>query len=95
MRANDAKASARASVTRGNQSAARRHIERFLADDVTHDAGSRIIRFQLDQRLAAQAFLARILWLQGFPAQAMETTESTIEQARALGKAKNLPGDFI
>jgi tetratricopeptide (TPR) repeat protein len=75
---------------RGNHSGAWRHIERFLADDVTHDSGSRIIRFQLDQRLAARAFLARILWLQGFPAQAMETAESTIEQARALGHANSL-----
>jgi len=33
--------------------------------------------------VTARVFLARILWLQGFPDQAMRTAESSVEDARA------------
>ena len=35
-------------------------------------------------------FLARTLWLQGFPDQAMRTAESSIENARAANHAVSL-----
>jgi predicted ATPase len=40
--------------------------------------------------VAARAFLARVLWLQGFPDQAMRTAESSIEDARAANHAMSL-----
>ena len=35
----------------------------ILLDQRSHD----LIRFQYDQRVSARVYLARILWLQGFP----------------------------
>jgi predicted ATPase len=74
----------------GDQSSARRHLERVIAEDLTDDSGSRIIRFQVLQRPAAQAFLARILWLQGFPEQAMQTARRVVEHALAADHANSL-----
>jgi predicted ATPase len=74
----------------GHQVNARRHIERVVADDLIRESGSRIIRFQIDQRSAARAFHARILWLQGFPDQAMEVAESLVEHAREADHANSL-----
>jgi len=68
----------------GDQASARRHIERMLADYVAPAHRSHIIRFQYDQRVAARADLALILWLQGFPDQAMRAAQSTVEAARAV-----------
>jgi predicted ATPase len=74
---------------RGNHSSARRHFERVIADDPTHHSGS-LVRFQFDQQLAARAFLAPTLWLQGFAKQATDTAEDTVERARAADHANSL-----
>ena len=74
----------------GDQVSARRHLERALADHVTADHRSRFIGFQLDQRTVARALLARILWLGGFPDQAMRTAERAVEDARAANHATSL-----
>jgi predicted ATPase/DNA-binding winged helix-turn-helix (wHTH) protein len=66
----------------GDHMSARRHLERVLADDVILRR-RHVIRFQIDPRVAARVFLARILWLQGFPDHAMRTAESAVEDARA------------
>jgi predicted ATPase/DNA-binding winged helix-turn-helix (wHTH) protein len=74
----------------GDQPSARRHIERMLKHYVAPIQRSHIIRFQTDQRVTARVFLARILWLQGFPDQAMRTAQSNIEEARASDHAMSL-----
>jgi hypothetical protein len=74
----------------GDQSRARHQFERVIADDVTPEPGSRISRFQVDNRPSAQAFLARILWLQGFPEQATHLAHSTVEQLYAANQANSL-----
>jgi len=74
----------------GDQASARCHIECALAHAVTSDHTSHIIRFQIDQQMIARVFLARTLWLQGFPDQAMRTAESSIENARAANHALSL-----
>jgi predicted ATPase len=74
----------------GDLPAARHRIERVVADYVGSDHRSLIIRFQVDQRMAARVFLAWILWLQGFPDQAICTAESSIENARATNHALTL-----
>jgi hypothetical protein len=43
-----------------------------------------------DQRVAGEIILALILWLQGFPDQAVGTVERTIERARASDHAISL-----
>jgi predicted ATPase len=74
----------------GNQETARRHFERVLDDYVASDDRAHIVRFQLDLRMTAHAFLARLLWLQGFPDQAMRAAVSSIVHARAANHAVSL-----
>jgi predicted ATPase/DNA-binding winged helix-turn-helix (wHTH) protein len=74
----------------GDQNSARNHIESMLDRYVTPVQRSRTIRFQVDQRVAARAFLARVLWLQGFPDQAMRTAQTNVEEARAVGHLLSL-----
>lgn len=68
----------------GEQSEAKRHIESMLEHYVVAVPHSHTIRFPIDQRVAARVTLARILWLQGFPEQALRTAHSTVEEALAL-----------
>jgi predicted ATPase len=68
----------------GDQTNARSHIERMLADYVAPARRSHVIRFQYDQRVAGCADLALILWLQGFPDQAMRAAQATVDDARAI-----------
>jgi len=67
----------------GDLTNARHYIERMLSRyfDVPHR--SHPIGFVWDQRVAGEMILALILWLQGFPDQAMRTAQKTIENARA------------
>jgi predicted ATPase/DNA-binding winged helix-turn-helix (wHTH) protein len=71
----------------GNLLTARRHLERVIAHYVAPAQKSQIVPFQNDQGVTARAYLARILWLQGLPDQAMRTAESSIEDARAANLA--------
>jgi len=74
----------------GDQTNARRHIERMLSRYVDPLHRSHTIRFVWDQRVAGEIILALILWLQGFPDQAMATVQRTIERARANAHANSL-----
>ena len=62
----------------------------MLADHFALDPGSQIIRFQIDLRVSARAFLAWTLWLQGFPDQAIRAAKSSIEDARTINHAISL-----
>jgi predicted ATPase/TolB-like protein len=74
----------------GDQTNARRHIERMLADYIPPVRRTDTTRFQFDQRVTARATLPRILWLQGFPDQAMRTARTNVEDARAIDHALSL-----
>ena len=74
----------------GDQTDARRHLERMLRHYVAPVYRPHAIRFQYDQRVMARATLAWILWLQGFPDQAMRTAKSNVEEARASDHALSL-----
>jgi predicted ATPase/DNA-binding winged helix-turn-helix (wHTH) protein len=74
----------------GHQTTARHHIERAIAIDTVEDTARRIISFQFDQRLGARAFLARILWMQGFPDRAIQVVKSLIEDTQTAGHAASL-----
>jgi predicted ATPase/DNA-binding winged helix-turn-helix (wHTH) protein len=67
----------------GDQVSARHHIERVLPslDRI------RLYRFQFDQASAARCILAHILWLQGFPDQAVRTSQISVDGARASDHA--------
>jgi predicted ATPase/DNA-binding winged helix-turn-helix (wHTH) protein len=71
----------------GDLLSARHHIERVLAHYVAPGRMSVIVRFEGDQSAAVRAYLARILWLQGLPDQAMRTAESSVRDARATNHA--------
>jgi hypothetical protein len=74
----------------GDQSGARRYLERMLSHYVAPAYRPHAIRFQYDQRVMARATLAWILWLQGFPDQAMHTAKRNVEEARASDHALSL-----
>jgi predicted ATPase len=74
----------------GDQTEARRHIEHMLSSYVDPLHRSHMIRFVWDQRVAGEIILAVILWLQGFPDQAVGTVQRTIERARASDHAISL-----
>ena len=74
----------------GDQTRARQHFERMLERYVASAQRSHIIRFQFDQRLTAHVALAAVLWLQGFPDQAMAIIDSKIDEACALHHALSL-----
>jgi hypothetical protein len=74
----------------GELESARRHLEHMLGHYVPPVRKSHIIRFQSDQRVAASAFLCRVLWLQGFPDQAMRTAERNVDDARASNHVNSL-----
>ena len=74
----------------GDQISARRHLEQVLSHDTTVDHSLSVIRFQTDLRVSARAFLARVLWLQGFPDRAVCVAEIGTEEARATGHTTSL-----
>jgi hypothetical protein len=61
---------------------ARRHLERVLAHDAAPAQRWQFVRFQVDPRAGARAYLARILWLRGLPDQATRTADSSLEDAQ-------------
>jgi predicted ATPase/DNA-binding winged helix-turn-helix (wHTH) protein len=67
----------------GDQAAARRHIESMLSQYNEAIHHPHIVRFHYDQRLAARVTLARILWAQGFPEQAMHAAAEALDEAQA------------
>ncbi|HET6609733.1 MAG TPA: winged helix-turn-helix domain-containing protein [Rhodopila sp.] len=71
----------------GDQPGARRHLERVLASYATAHRPY-MVRFPMATRI----FLARVLWLQGFPEQAMRAAEKSIEDARVADHAFSLCG---
>ncbi len=74
----------------GDQTGARDHLERVLDQYAPPVRRSHIVRFQVDQRVAARAVLARTLWLQGLPDQALDLARSNVEDARTLDHGLSL-----
>jgi predicted ATPase/DNA-binding winged helix-turn-helix (wHTH) protein len=74
----------------GDLTNARLQLENMLSGYVRPVHRSHIIRFQFDQRLVAQSALARILWMQGFPDQAMSAVERLVEEGRGVDHAMSL-----
>jgi predicted ATPase/DNA-binding winged helix-turn-helix (wHTH) protein len=74
----------------GDQRGAREHVERMLAAYVTPIRRSHALRFQSDQRVTAHMYLARILWLQGFPDQALNIAEADVQDAQRTRHPQSL-----
>jgi len=74
----------------GDLTTARRHLERMLGRYVDPLHRSHVIRFVWDQRVAGEMVLAVLLWVQGFPDQALGTARRTIESIRARDHTMSL-----
>lgn len=71
----------------GDQHNARHYLDRVLNRYVAVSPRSDINRFRFDQRVLSRAMLARVLWMQGFPDQAMRTAHMAAAEAEALDHA--------
>jgi predicted ATPase/DNA-binding winged helix-turn-helix (wHTH) protein len=67
----------------GDLPGARRHLERAFVHPTGPHHRSQIIRYQVDPRVTAGIMLARVLWLQGYPDQAVSAGERAVEDAGA------------
>jgi predicted ATPase len=74
----------------GDQASARRHIEHMLSRYAPPVHRSHVVRFHFDQRMAAQAILARVLWELGFPDQALGAAQRSVHDAQAIDHALSL-----
>ena len=74
----------------GDQPGARLHIERMLASYVAPVQRSHAARFQFHQQVSARMTLARVLWLQGLPNQALSCVETNIDDALAINHTLSL-----
>lgn len=74
----------------GDQGRARLYAERMLEHPVEINLTARNSGFQFDRRVAALTVLARILWLQGYPDQALQRAQEAVDQALSTGHALSL-----
>jgi predicted ATPase/DNA-binding winged helix-turn-helix (wHTH) protein len=79
----------------GEQSGSRQQIESVLARPVDPLHQPNDLSFAIDHRVTLRAFLARILWLQGFPDQAMRMAKENVENALALNHALSLANTLV
>jgi predicted ATPase/DNA-binding winged helix-turn-helix (wHTH) protein len=68
--------------TLGEHARARFHVERMLNGYTAPANQLHIVRYQFDQRVTARIPLAAILWLQGFPEQAVGVVNANIDEAK-------------
>ena len=73
----------------GDQASARAYAQRALSAPVLGNRNFRTTRYGTDQRVGPAVFLARALWLQGLPDQAIETVTAAVEEAGKIGHANS------
>ncbi|MFS8980746.1 winged helix-turn-helix domain-containing protein [Cupriavidus necator] len=66
------------------------HARRVLGQPLSVYVSARRSGFQFDQRVAALMTLGRILWMQGFPEQAIDHAEGAIERALNINHSLSL-----
>lgn len=76
----------------GDCRGARIHADRMLAHDTSaaEASSSSSVRFRFGQSVSARIQPAQLLWMQGFPDQAMGAVKHAIDAARASGHAISL-----
>jgi len=79
----------------GEQSGSRRQIESLLGRPVDPLHQPHDVRSAFDHRITLRSFLSRILWLQGFPDQAMRMAKEGVEDALALNHALSLANTLV
>ena len=75
----------------GEHANARHHAESMLRNYTRpKDRADTIVRFQFDPRIVCRTLLAKILWPQGFPDQALNEIRGALEEADTVGHAMSL-----
>jgi predicted ATPase/DNA-binding winged helix-turn-helix (wHTH) protein len=74
----------------GDQVTARNHAEHALTRPARSVAPSSDCHFPFEHRVAVQATLTRILWIQGFPDQAIRIGRESLEGAQSSGHSLSL-----
>jgi predicted ATPase len=74
----------------GDQAGARDYAYRSLGALVPGNRQVYAARYGVDQRVGALVQLARALWLQGLPDQAMQAAQASVDEAVAVGHANSL-----
>jgi len=76
----------------GQHASARVRLERMLGLPPAPTRRSYILRFGFDQRVLARYGLAHLLWVQGFPDQAVRAGQLAVDEARELAHPLTLCG---
>jgi predicted ATPase/DNA-binding winged helix-turn-helix (wHTH) protein len=79
----------------GQQAAARGCFESVLNLYVPPSGHRHPMLFNFDQRLLARTMFSRVIWLQGFLAQARNEADSTLEQAEAVVHERSLYMSYV
>lgn len=76
----------------GDCKGARTHADRMLAHDVSapEAISTSAVRFRFGQSVTARVQPAQLLWIQGFPDQAVQAAKNAVDAARASGHAISL-----
>ncbi len=75
----------------GDFRVARRHADHMLAREVSAEIPSKSsLRFRFGQSVSARIQPAQLLWIQGFPDQAIRAVDTAVEFARASGHTISL-----
>ena len=74
----------------GDHTNSRQHAELMLHGYSRPKDRADTLRFQFDQRIICRTLLAKILWPQGFPDQAMNEIQVALEEAMTVGHAMSL-----
>ncbi len=67
----------------GDHANALRHIDHMLEHYIAPPDRSHLVRYQYDQKVAARAYKSVILWIQGFPEQAVHLAEYNVRESTA------------
>lgn len=79
----------------GDLAASQLHLQRIVERPIRYGERSDAARFEFDQRLAARGSLASVLWLRGFPDQAVAMAARQREEAEASHHAVPLCSAII
>ncbi|WP_420992270.1 ATP-binding protein [Cupriavidus sp. 30B13] len=79
----------------GDQAKARQYLDRMLDQYVSPEHRSHVARFHLDQRAAALGTLAHVLWLQGYPDQALAAAQHALDDAQATNHRLSLSNALV
>ena len=74
----------------GDHTGSRQHAESMLRRYSRPRDRADIARFQFDPRIVSRTLLAKLLWAQGFPDQALDEAHGVVEEATNIGHGMSL-----